>query len=357
MRLDCGGATPEARCALLSLSPCGRGSHGREAAPCGMSDAMVRAKYAPNQLLPDELIDLYAQRARDPALRSSEINQSEFPAVWGVLQQNSAIQSHYVNAAVYGQGHSGQVTSQVSQMRKMILAAEPPPKVVCESGFNAGHSAVIWLEGTSVHLHSFDLGVEPYSKSSQAFIHRMYPGRMTYHRGDSSKTMRLFADAVERGTAPKCDFVFIDGNHARRGPWLDLQYAFLASRDGAVVIADDCTSRFPAVPRAWHFMLGQRYIRPMCPSAAGFALLPDGSTSAIARHKLAPGQPKPFNFTKKGKQVTVSQVIGMKGWCVGKFTKPSGPYELFMITNLTRKHMERVSEIASREDFPACIGR
>ena len=194
------------------------------------------------------------KRARDPSSWDASISRSKFPSLWGVLREASAIQGYFVDPGGHSQGNSAQVTQQVTQMRHMLLAMAPAPRVVCESGFNAGHSAVVWLEATSAHLHTFDLGAEPYSESSQAFIHRLYPGRVTYHKGDSRLTMKAHAKAVREGLASECDLAFIDGNHLRLGPLLDLQYTFLFSRDGALVIADDCTNRFQHVRHAWHFM-------------------------------------------------------------------------------------------------------
>ena len=45
------------------------------------------------------------------------------------------------------------------------VAKEHRPRKVCETGFNAGHSAIIWLESsTTQQLVSFDLCVEhPYT--------------------------------------------------------------------------------------------------------------------------------------------------------------------------------------------------
>ena len=62
---------------------------------------------------------------------------------------------------------------------------------------NAGHSAAIWLEGTSVrHLHSFDIMDHSYSAAQVALLQRLYPGRLTMHRGNSFATLRQYANAV-----------------------------------------------------------------------------------------------------------------------------------------------------------------
>ena len=191
--------------------------------------------------------------------------------------------------------------------------------VVCETGFNAGHSAVIWLEPPSTAtLHSFDLGSEPYSQSSQAFVHALYPSRLTFHAGDTVATLPVHASLVEHGKAPPCDLWYIDGWHSGNVPMSDLKHAWRSSHNGTVVIADDCTGRFKDVRKAWHDMQQQGKIlahdsnRSRTEFAGGYS----GRVQVLAP---APGQPKPINGAKPFRYI-----VGMKGWCTGVFNKPSG---------------------------------
>ena len=48
---------------------------------------------------------------------------------------------------------------------------------VCEIGFNAGHSALVWLLGhTNSTLLSFDLGYHPYTRIAAAYLMKRYGG-------------------------------------------------------------------------------------------------------------------------------------------------------------------------------------
>ena len=52
-------------------------------------------------------------------------------------------------------GHSAQVPQQVETLANLVRG-EAGPKVCCEVGFNAGHSALVWLEGGCQRLIEFD---------------------------------------------------------------------------------------------------------------------------------------------------------------------------------------------------------
>jgi len=91
------------------------------------------------------------------------------------------------------------------------LASEPFIKVICETGFNAGHSTYGWLTSNpKTHVYSFDIGKHNYSKPIADYIASLFPGRFHITWGDSSETLpefhRLHPDI-------KCDLIIIDGLH------------------------------------------------------------------------------------------------------------------------------------------------
>ena len=190
-------------------------------------------------------------------------------------------------------GHSAQVPEQVETLANLVRG-EAGPKVCCEVGFNAGHSALVWLEGGCQRLIEFDFLREPYSATSRAFVEKTYPGRVTFVRGSSMFSLENHLKNVLSGKAPACDLWMVDGNHGPEGkpsthpallawPGRDLTHAIKASADGALVIADDCTERFPDVQRAW----------------AKLQSLGSLHGDSQIKHAL----PEP---------------IGVKGWCVGR---------------------------------------
>lgn len=163
-------------------------------------------------------------------------------------------------------GNSGQVKQQIEMMRRVATGGladgqRTPIRVACEIGFNAGHSATVWLHALSTQLKSFDVFVMPYANASAEYIRAKHPGRVEFFRGKSATTVPRFVEQVRAGAQPRCDLWFIDGDHGtcrscnRRAPAIDLANALDAATDGAIIIADDCTRRFPAVQAAWRDLL------------------------------------------------------------------------------------------------------
>lgn len=125
----------------------------------------------------------------------------------------------------------------------------------------------------------------PYSNGSRTHIDRVYPGRVTFFDGMSQETVPRYVKEVQAGTQPRCDVWFVDGDHNHGTPYTDLTYALQSASDGATIIADDCTRRFPAVQTAWRKILGQYNIDHA------------------------------FNKT-----MNLPAPSGLKGWCVGRYS-------------------------------------
>lgn len=109
------------------------------------------------------------------------------------------------------EGYSQQVAGQVATLQRLLR--EHRPKRILEIGFNAGHSAEIFLSTVAdAVLLSFDLGAHAAVRVGKTFIDEVYPGRHTLVVGDSAGSIPTFASLVER-TIPAFDFLFIDGGH------------------------------------------------------------------------------------------------------------------------------------------------
>ena len=94
---------------------------------------------------------------------------------------------------------------------------------VCETGFNLGHSSLLWLQtNPRVKVFSFDLGIHPYVKPSAEYINQYFPGRLTLIIGDSRETLPRFAKANPN---IKCDLFFVDGGHENNVPQSDMFWA------------------------------------------------------------------------------------------------------------------------------------
>lgn len=72
---------------------------------------------------------------------------------------------------------------------------------VCETGFNAGHSAATWLGANPIaHLWSFDLWNhgDAYAKGQYEYLNRLFPSRITITKGDSTQTIpKFFSEPVD----------------------------------------------------------------------------------------------------------------------------------------------------------------
>ncbi len=183
-------------------------------------------------------------------------------------------------------GNSGQVDEEVALLH--AAAAHEEVRTVCEVGFNAGHAATAMLHGLQTRLVEFDLLSLPYSQLAKATLAQHYPGRVTFHEGRSQLTIPSFAARVAAGESPPCDLWMVDGDHWK-GALLDMRAAVNSSRDGALIVADDCSARHPNVISGWKSVV-----------AAGHVVeLFNGGVS-------------------KGGSV------GTKGWCVGRAVRRPG---------------------------------
>ena len=135
-------------------------------------------------------------------------------------------------------------------------------------------------------MKTFDVFKLPYSNASRTHIDKLYPGRVRFVKGSSVVTVPQYVREVSAGREPSCDLWFVDGDHNHGVPMVDLKHALQAAADGATIIADDCTPRFPAVMLGWRHMLK-------------LGMIADSFN-------------KTLNLPPPG---------GQKGWCVGRYTK------------------------------------
>jgi len=193
----------------------------------------------------------------------------------GVMMEVSKFQALYGNATkAHDPRHRnqsalhfeyGERREQMVHLRRMVRALEVGSlRKVCEVGFNAGHGTTIWLEGTDVEVvHSFDIMVDAWSAGAAQLISSLYPGRHVMHAGDSIHAVPAWwRQQRNANTAVPCDLWYIDGAHVGSRPYQDLVNALHTSRNGTIVIADDCTRYWGAVLAGWGKMLLTEKVRP-----------------------------------------------------------------------------------------------
>jgi predicted O-methyltransferase YrrM len=133
------------------------------------------------------------------------------------------------------EGYSQQITKQVEDL--VYLINNPNIKNVMEIGFNAGHSAEIFLQNNKeLTLTSFDLGSHNYVNTAKEYIDANYPNRHSLILGDSRKTIPMY---LENNKHTKFDIIFIDGGHDYEIAKADMENCFHLAHENTIVILDD----------------------------------------------------------------------------------------------------------------------
>lgn len=132
------------------------------------------------------------------------------------------------------EGYSQQVQQQVEDLKKLT---NKPNINVMEIGFNAGHSADVFLKNNNtLTLTSFDLGGHAYVPVGKEFIDAAYPNRHTLICGDSTITIPEY---INNNKDKKFDVIFIDGGHEYDIAKADMENCFHLAHKDTIVVLDD----------------------------------------------------------------------------------------------------------------------
>jgi len=113
------------------------------------------------------------------------------------------------------EGHIACSKSKINFINNILI--NYPIHNVSEIGFNAGHSAAIFLNSTNINnCTSFDLCTHTYSSMAKQYMKQKYKHRLTIICGNSQVT-------IPKYNSHRFDLVFIDGGHYNNVPYLDIQ--------------------------------------------------------------------------------------------------------------------------------------
>ena len=136
------------------------------------------------------------------------------------------------------EGNSQQIPQQVTDL---INLTNQTNINVMEIGFNAGHSAEIFLKNNkTLKLVSFDLGEHNYVIPANRYLNTIYPNRHHLIMGDSRVTIPIF---IKNNKDTKFDFIFIDGGHDYEVAKTDIENCFHLAHKDTIVALDDTVFR------------------------------------------------------------------------------------------------------------------
>ena len=144
--------------------------------------------------------------------------------------------THFLNNRGFHsfEGYSQQVPQQVDDL---ITLTNKPNINVMEIGFNAGHSAEIFLQNNKeLTLTSFDLGAHNYVKTAKKYIDDTYPNRHNLIIDDSRTTIPNY---LENNKDTKFYVIFIDGGPDYEIAKADMENCFHLAHKDTIVILDD----------------------------------------------------------------------------------------------------------------------
>lgn len=145
------------------------------------------------------------------------------------------------------EGYISQVEEQVIDLKNIINSVAEikqesgSPIRAMEIGFNAGHSAEVFLSSNNnLTLVSFDLGGHEHFRVAKEYIDITYPGRHKLILGDSKTTIPNYI-INNNATYPKenFDIIFIDGGHDYDTAKDDLLNCSQLAHPETIVLVDD----------------------------------------------------------------------------------------------------------------------
>jgi predicted O-methyltransferase YrrM len=160
---------------------------------------------------------------------------------------------------------TGYATSSTAQAEQYAaLVEDPTVATICETGFSAGHSALLFLQANPhARLISFDLDEFPVTNVAQAWMTEKFSNRFEFVKGDSVHTVpQYFSEHRD----VHCDFVSVDGGRSVEEVAADISNFAASARSGAIIAVDDtpCSAEYCKGPTtAWDTAVTKATLEPL----------------------------------------------------------------------------------------------
>ena len=122
--------------------------------------------------------------------------------------------------------------------RRNIARIAPHIESIIEIGFNAGHSAALWLMlNEKIKYYGIDLATDEYMKSCASFMKDKFGDRFNLFIGDSRTEMQ----SIDKKINQEIDLIHIDGGHSYELADVDLSNSINISKklNTSFILLDD----------------------------------------------------------------------------------------------------------------------
>jgi predicted O-methyltransferase YrrM len=149
---------------------------------------------------------------------------------------NSLDNFFHTNKINVTEGNCNNISQQCSLL--INICKDIKPTKIMEIGFNAGHSAELFLKNSQAYVHSFDIGLHfhSYLKFGKIYLNNKFLNRHTLVLGDSTERIPIFS---KNNPDLKFDIIFIDGGHDYNIAISDLINCRNLAHPNTIVIMDD----------------------------------------------------------------------------------------------------------------------